>query len=83
MATLLKMQKPMARSCSAWWPHGRTWQNTLAMPEPLSITRSTAARPAPTARSAGSQDLADSTVSGSRWAGGSPSAGRCSLTQSM
>ena len=33
MATLLKMQKPMARSSSAWWPHGRTWQNTLAMPD--------------------------------------------------
>ena len=83
MATLVKMQKPMARSCSAWWPQGRTWQKTLAMPELLSITRSTAARPAPTARSAGSHDLGESTVSGSSRTGSSPSPGRTLLTQSM
>ena len=79
MAMLLKMQKPIARSVSAWCPQGRTWAKTLAMPELLSITRSTAASPAPTARSAGSQDFADSTVSGSSRTGGSPSAGALAL----
>ena len=47
------------------------------------MTRSTAASPAPTARSAGSQDLGESTVSGSSRTGSSPSAGRTLLTQSM
>ena len=39
------------------------------MPELLSITRSTAARPAPTARSAGSQDFGDSTRVGIEMSG--------------
>jgi hypothetical protein len=36
MATWLKMQKPIARSGSAWWPHGRVAQNTLSA-SPASI----------------------------------------------
>ena len=83
MAMLLKMQKPMARSCSAWCPHGRTWANAFLMPEAGSNTRSTASRPAPTARKAGSHEVADSTVSGSSRTGSSPGLGRTLLTQSM
>src|SRR5216683_2813646 len=48
MATLLKRQKPMARSCSAWWPGGRTAQKALSASPPT--TASTAAQTAPTAR---------------------------------
>ena len=83
MATLEKMQKPMARSRSAWWPHGRTWQKALVTPELSSITRSTAARPAPTARSAGSQDFGDSTRVGIEPHRLFALAGRWLLTQSM
>ena len=67
MAALENRQKPIGRSDSAWWPGGRTWQKALAA-RPL-ITASTACRPAPTARSAASQDPAETTVSPSMWRG--------------
>ena len=64
IATLLKMQKPIARDGVAWCPGGRTAQNALRA-SPL-ITASVAATTAPAARSAAESELAFIEVSGSR-----------------
>ena len=64
IATLLKMQKPIARPRSAWCPGGRTAQNAL-LHSPL-ITRSVACTSAPAACRAASSVCGLSAVSGSR-----------------
>ena len=63
MATLLKMQKPIARLRVAWWPGGRTAQNAFSSSP--AITASVAASAAPAARSAASQVCGSCDVSGS------------------
>ncbi len=63
MATLLKKQKPMARSRQAWWPGGRTAQNAFSSSP--AITASVAASTAPAARSIASQLCTFMEVSGS------------------
>ena len=63
IATLLKKQKPIARSWQAWWPGGRTAQNALC--KSPAITASVAASTAPAPHSTASQVLALSAVSGS------------------
>src|SRR5437868_1957039 len=63
MATLLSRQNPMARSGRAWWPGGRSARNAPSPSAPVSA--STAARPAPAARTAAGHDPADIEVSGS------------------
>src|SRR5438132_343079 len=63
-ATLLKMQKPMARARQAWWPGGRTGQNALFTS--FFSTRSVAITPAPAARSAACSVHRFIAVSGSR-----------------
>src|SRR6266852_4836791 len=65
MATLLKRQKPMARSGSAWWPGGRTAQKALSASPPT--TASTAAQTAPTARSAASPERGDNRLDEVPW----------------
>ena len=73
MATLLKMQKPMARCRLGVVAAGAHLAEDVARClSPCPSRGRRPSRPAPTARSAGSQDLGDSTVSGSRRTGSSP-----------
>ena len=63
MAALLKRQKPMARSLSAWWPGGRIAENTRRC-SPNSTAQHESIAP-PAATSAASQDPLTIEVSGS------------------